>query len=312
MKRAILAVMVAGLLAGCVTWTPQGGFTFGPADPKQPHARADNFVRGYTFDGATGIKTGANLEDLVTLATFASGSAAVDQSTITVDTNGAAAVADAGISAVKLGADIASTGLVQQATGALQVVVDESTLTLLSAVGTNMVKDAGITGPKLAADVGGDGLTNNATSGALDVRVDGSTIELSGDALRVKDDGITAAKLNSDIPGRGILQETDGTLSIKSSEWYTGLNPASGVAGTEYEATGLTLVWVWSYATSGDYTLTAAVATESGGSFVTVNQCTASGSASANMSFVVPVTMEFWKVTASGSGTYGIRYVGLY
>lgn len=42
----------------------------------------DVFVRGHTFDGATGLKTGAELEDLVTRATPASGSELVDQSTL--------------------------------------------------------------------------------------------------------------------------------------------------------------------------------------------------------------------------------------
>lgn len=38
----------------------------------------DNMTRGYTFDGATGLKTGANLEDLVTQATWASGCVATN------------------------------------------------------------------------------------------------------------------------------------------------------------------------------------------------------------------------------------------
>lgn len=49
----------------------------------------DNFIRGYDFATATGLKSGANLEDLVTLAKFAAGSDALDK--ITLEDNGAGA-----------------------------------------------------------------------------------------------------------------------------------------------------------------------------------------------------------------------------
>ena len=42
----------------------------------------DSFVRGYQFDGATGLHSGEQLEDLVTRATPSNGSEAVDQDTI--------------------------------------------------------------------------------------------------------------------------------------------------------------------------------------------------------------------------------------
>ena len=60
---------------------------------------ADNFTAGYTFDGATGLKTGANLEDLVTLARFTTAafngdaSSLFDGSTIQEDGDGNAYVA---------------------------------------------------------------------------------------------------------------------------------------------------------------------------------------------------------------------------
>lgn len=43
---------------------------------------ADTLVRGYQFDGVTGLKTGANLEDLATRATLANASELLDQVTL--------------------------------------------------------------------------------------------------------------------------------------------------------------------------------------------------------------------------------------
>jgi hypothetical protein len=51
--------------------------------------------------------------------------------------------------------------------------------------------------PGLAAAVAGDGLAE--TTNVLSVNVDGSTIEISADSLRVKDGGITAAKVAADV-----------------------------------------------------------------------------------------------------------------
>lgn len=48
----------------------------------------DIFKRGYVFDGATGEKTGANLEDLVTRAGLVSGSQMLDQTYLTDEASG--------------------------------------------------------------------------------------------------------------------------------------------------------------------------------------------------------------------------------
>lgn len=63
------------------------------------------------------------------------------------------------------------------------------------AVTTAKIADANVTAAKLAAAVAGDGLAGGAGT-ALSVNVDGSTIEISSDSLRVKDSGITTAKIN--------------------------------------------------------------------------------------------------------------------
>lgn len=51
--------IIIGAVAAVVLWGAVLAFS----------AESDNFVRGHTFDSATGLKTGANLEDLITLAT---------------------------------------------------------------------------------------------------------------------------------------------------------------------------------------------------------------------------------------------------
>lgn len=61
------------------------------------------------------------------------------------------------------------------------------------------VLDGNYPGPGLAASVAGNGLAE--TSDVLSVNVDGTTIEINSDALRVKDDGITAAKIAADAVG---------------------------------------------------------------------------------------------------------------
>lgn len=69
---------------------------------------ADNFTAGYTFDGETGLKTGADLEDLVTQARFTEAAFAGDANslfdgdTITRDADGNAKVGDGSIGTTQL------------------------------------------------------------------------------------------------------------------------------------------------------------------------------------------------------------------
>lgn len=66
------------------------------------------------------------------------------------------------------------------------------------------IGDAQVTEVKLAASVAGNGLSGGAGS-ALAVNVDGSTLEINSDALRVRDAGITLAKLATSA--RSVLQD---------------------------------------------------------------------------------------------------------
>ena len=70
-----------------------------------------------------------------------------------------------------------------------------------------------LTATGIAASVAGDGLAGGAGT-ALSVNVDGSTIEISSDTLRVKDAGITAAKLAAAIAGSGLAGGAGSALSV--------------------------------------------------------------------------------------------------
>lgn len=61
-------------------------------------------------------------------------------------------------------------------------------------VKTDDIADDNVTGAKLDSTIAGSGLTQDG-SGNLDLNVDDSTVEISGDSLQVKDLGITLNKL---------------------------------------------------------------------------------------------------------------------
>lgn len=62
--------------------------------------------------------------------------------------------------------------------------------------------------------VGGDGIDFNSGTSTISVNVDGSTIEISADALRLKDDGVTGAKLAPAVAGAGLVQDGSGNLDV--------------------------------------------------------------------------------------------------
>lgn len=139
---------------------------------------------------------------------------------------------DDSVDKAKINADVAGDGLGQAIDGALKVNVDDSTIEI--STDSLRVKDLGIVEAKLAdlsvstakiqsdavdktkinADVAGNGL-GQAVDGALEVNVDGVSLEISSDSLRIKDDGVSAAKINSDVAGTGLQQELSGALAVK-------------------------------------------------------------------------------------------------
>lgn len=164
----------------------------------------------------------------------------------------------------KVNADVAGSGLGQNADGSLEVKVDgvglevaADTLQLKNlGVVTGKINDLAVTTGKIAngavtvdklgalsvetskiaadavdkdkinADVAGSGLGQNV-DGSLEVKVDGTGIEINADTLRLKDSGVTTAKIaadavdktkvNADVAGAGLEQAVDGSLQIAAT-----------------------------------------------------------------------------------------------
>lgn len=168
-----------------------------------------------------------------------------------------AKINDDAVTKEKINADVAGAALGQNADGSLEVkvgdgieivadaiTIDIDGLTLTKGTDGLKVSTGGITTTELATtsvtadkindDVAGLGLSKNGTSKALDVNVDGSTIEINSDSLRVvaggitvtqlgdsavetakiNDDAVTKAKINADVAGSGLGQNADGSLEV--------------------------------------------------------------------------------------------------
>jgi hypothetical protein len=106
--------------------------------------------------------------------------------------------------------------------------VDKTTIEVDSSTNKVRVKTGSITATHLAASVAGNGLAGGAGT-ALSVNVDGSTLEISSDSLRVKDGGITEAKLASNsVTSAKIAANTITTADVNASYAnVTGLFPTS-------------------------------------------------------------------------------------
>jgi hypothetical protein len=194
-----------------------------------------------------------------------------DNSTIGFNISGQLEVKDGGINsaelavdsvtAEKINADVAGSGLTQNGTtGALEAFVDTTTLEL-DLAGAIKVKDGGIDTTQLAddavdktkidADVAGTGL-QQAVDGSLEVRYDDVTITQDAGILEVKDGGIgnihladdavgsdeiqddavTAVHINADVAGSGLTQnETTGALDVNVDG--TSLEVATDVLGVK-------------------------------------------------------------------------------
>jgi hypothetical protein len=80
---------------------------------------------------------------------------------------------------------------------------------------TNIATGAAISPSKLAASIAGDGIARDGSSGVLSVGVDGSSIEISSDALRVKAAGITGAMLATSAADATTLEVASSSMRIK-------------------------------------------------------------------------------------------------
>lgn len=70
-----------------------------------------------------------------------------------------------------------------------------------------------VTATELAASVAGNGLAGGAGT-VLSVNVDGTTVEISSDALRVKSAGITATQLAASVAGAGLVGGAGTALAV--------------------------------------------------------------------------------------------------
>ncbi|MBW1802205.1 MAG: DUF2793 domain-containing protein [Deltaproteobacteria bacterium] len=141
----------------------------------------------------------------------------------------------------KINANVAGLGIVQATGGELDVNVDGASLEIDTDI--VRIKDNGVTTPKINngavetakiaddavdktkinVDIAGLGIVQ-ATGGELDVNVDGASLEIDTDIVRIKDNGVTTPKINNDavdktkinvdIAGLGIVQATGGELDV--------------------------------------------------------------------------------------------------
>ena len=198
-------------------------------------------IADFTYDGSS----------TATVAVQANGS------TLSVGASGVK-VADAGITATQIATSVAGDGLAGGAGTPLSVVVDDSSIEIDT--DTLRVKALGVTNAMLAGSIANSKLSNSSititagdaltgggsvslgSSVTLNVGVDNSSIEVSGDALRVKAAGITNAMLAND----GLmLGRTDISLGATGSTvaglTLTGVEASGSFSGSfEGDGSGLT------------------------------------------------------------------------
>ena len=120
------------------------------------------------------------------------------------------------------------------AAGAFALVSGDATIGSDGAltIAANSIEDSMIN-DNVAAGLAGDGLSES--SGVLSVGVDDSTIETSGDALRIKDSGVTNAKLQNSgitfarVGGNSTVASLGGTVSFQGSAGEVTVGESSGV-----------------------------------------------------------------------------------
>jgi hypothetical protein len=150
--------------------------------------------------GTSGAASKGSTADLATL--FAAGDGLVaSNSSISVQVSGAVKLASdkVGISGSIAGAALTFEGGADSISK-LDVAVNSTSF----AIASDEIQ--------LKSNVAGDGLA--LSSHILSVNVDDSTLETSGDALRLKNDGVTGAKLAPDVAAGGLTQDGSGNLQV--------------------------------------------------------------------------------------------------
>ena len=86
----------------------------------------------------------------------------------------------------------------------------------------------------LFSAVAGDALGQNASSKALEVKVDGSSIEINSDALRVKASGITNAMLSGGVENNKLQNSTISGIALGSNLNSLSASATGGIVMTSY------------------------------------------------------------------------------
>lgn len=133
-------------------------------------------------------------------------------------------------------------------------VADVATTKLTGTIATGQIANSAVDSNKISTSVAGNGLSGGAGS-ALAVNVDGSTIEIVADTLRVKDLGIVNAKINDVAAGKitgtivtsqigaaqvafaNLAADVTNKLSPKSIQRLSGTLSWAGESGNSTEKT---------------------------------------------------------------------------
>lgn len=139
----------------------------------------------------------------------------------------------------ELGLKIDSSGGLQKGTAGTSIKSDTTTANTIGVTSTsngagvkfdsNSFADAGSEVLALTSSVAGAGLA--LTTGVLSVNVDGSTLEINSDTLRIKDLGVTSAKISSGAATSGQVLTADGSGNASFA------NPASAPTANEEHPT---------------------------------------------------------------------------
>jgi hypothetical protein len=204
------------------------------------------------LDSSVATTNGGVLLDSVTGLTVS-----VDDSTVTKSITGQVKVKDAGVTATQIAASIAGDGLSGGAGTALSVNTDGSSIETsadalrVKALGiTNAMLAGSISKAKLSTDiVKASGSVLFDTTNGLSLNVDGTTIEISTNAIRVKDGSIGKAKLATDVikASSGIAFSNADGLSFVPNPNGAG----TGIANLSMGASGVTVNGGISFTSAG-------------------------------------------------------------
>jgi len=198
--------------AGTETWVPGAGGGGGPDTDDQTAAEVPFTPAGGI--AATNVQTA--LEELDTEK--ASATHVHDGADITTGT-----IADA-----RIASTIARDSEVTAAITAHEGASDPHPVYVTGAEATTAILAA-------LASADGAGISDDG-SGVLSVNVDGSTLEISADALRVKDGGITIAKLSFDPATQAELDAHVNDTNAAHAASAIGFTPTGTIASTDVQA----------------------------------------------------------------------------